>query len=73
MKKVVQKTGEKYVTEKTFNAFESRFDGSMRAIAKSFTDNAEITAGMLAQLKNINEVTVIILKEIRAIHEDNKY
>jgi len=49
----------KYVTEKTFNAFENRFDSSARATAKSFADTAEVMA--------------LILKEIRAIHEDNKY
>ena len=59
MKKSIKKTTEKYVTEKTFNNFETRFDASMRAVAKSFADNAEIMA--------------LILKEIRTIHEDNKY
>lgn len=72
MEKVVRKT-KKYLTENRFERFENSFDGSMRAIAKSFADNAEVTAGILTQLKNINEVTTIILKEIRTIHEDNKY
>lgn len=73
MKKAVKKTTQKYVTEKTFNAFEERFESSARATAKSFADNAEVTAAMLTELKNINEVTTIILKELRTIHEDNKY
>lgn len=73
MKKKEVKKIEKYVTEKTFNKFEARFESSARTTAKSFADNAKITAGMLVQLKNINEVTTIILKEIRTIHEDNKY
>ena len=79
MKKVTKKT-EKYVTEKTFNKFEdrfdkfedrfdkfedrfdkfeNRFDSSARATAKSFADTAEVMG--------------LILKEIRTIHEDNKY
>ena len=80
MKKGAKKTAEKYVTERTFNTFEdrfdkfeNRFDASMRAVAKSFSDNAEVTAGILTQLKNINEVSTIMLQEIRTIHEDNKY
>jgi len=80
MKKRVKKTIVKYLAEKTFNTFENkfnkfenRFDDSMRAVAKSFADNAEVTAGILTQLKNINEVAIIILKEIKTIHEDNKY
>ena len=66
MKKKVKKIGEKYVTERTF-------EKHMRSVAKSFADNAEVTAGMLIQLKSINEVSTIILKEIKTIHEDNKY
>ena len=54
---------EKYVTEKgfknTFSNFEARFENSARDTAKSFADNAEVMA--------------LILKEIRTIHEDNKY
>jgi len=80
MKKGVKKTTEKYVTGKTFNhfetkfdKFETRFDSSARATAKSFSDNTEVVAGILTQLQNINKVTEIMLKEIRAIHEDNKY
>lgn len=38
---------------------ESTFERHMRSIAKSFADNAEVMA--------------LILKEIRTIHEDNKY
>ena len=69
-KEEIKKTTEKYVTEKTFNTFENRFDkfearfeSSARATAKSFADTTEI----------INKTTEIILKEIRTIHEDNKY
>ena len=63
MKKQVKT--EKYVTEKTFNSFENRFDkfedrfeSSARATAKSFLDQAEVLA--------------IILKEIRINNQDNK-
>ena len=73
MKKAAKKTTEKYLTSKTFNRFETRFDASMRAVAKSFSDNTEVTVAILTQLKNINEITTIMLKEIRTIHEDNKY
>jgi hypothetical protein len=84
MKKGPKKTTEKHVTEKLFkktfssfedrfNKFEARFDSSARATAKSFADNAEVVAGMLTQLQNINKITEIMLKEIRTIHEDNKY
>lgn len=63
MKKVAKNTTEKYVTEKffkeTFKSFEGRFESSARATAKAFADNAEITT--------------LILKEIKAIHEENKY
>ncbi len=66
MKKVVKKITEKYLTTKTFNAFEdrfdkfeNRFDSSARAVAKSFDDNAKVMA--------------LMLTEIREIHEDNKY
>ena len=45
--------------KKTFNKFEDKFDASMRAVAKSFADNAEVMG--------------LILKEIRTIHEENKY
>ncbi len=72
MKKVAKKITEKYVATKTFNAFEGRFDNSMRAVAKSFADNAEVTAEILTQLKNMNEATTTVLKEVRQIHEDNK-
>ncbi len=72
MKKVAKKSTGKYVTEKTFNAFEDRFDSSSRAIAQSFADNAEVTSRMLVELKNINAATTLILKEITAIHEDGK-
>ncbi|MDO8660065.1 MAG: hypothetical protein Q7K54_05740 [Candidatus Parcubacteria bacterium] len=66
MIKEIKKTTGKYVTEKTFNAFENRFDkfenrfdSSARAVAKSFANNTEVMG--------------LILKEIRAIHEGNKY
>ncbi|OGI67244.1 hypothetical protein A3A05_02580 [Candidatus Nomurabacteria bacterium RIFCSPLOWO2_01_FULL_41_12] len=63
MKKIVKKTSEKYVTEKTFKTkfdnFDAKFERSMQAIAKSFADNAEVMA--------------LILKEIRDIHEGNKH
>ena len=76
MKKEIKKT-EKYVTErvfkKTFSDFKNRFESSARATAKSFSDNAEVTAAMLTELKNLNGVTTMILKEIKTIHEDNKY
>ena len=55
---MIKKT-EKYVTEKTFNSFEDRFESSARATAKSFSDQAEVLA--------------IILKEIRINNEENKY
>ena len=55
--KIFKKTFQKF--EDRFDKFEGRFESSARATAKSFADNAEITA--------------IILKEIRTIHEDNKY
>jgi phage shock protein A len=78
---------EKYVLEKTFNTFEERFDkfeerfdefeerfeSSARATAKSFSDNAEVTAEILSELKNIKEVSTITLKEIKNINEENKY
>ncbi len=38
---------------------EKTFEKHMRSVAKSFADNAE--------------VMVLILKEIKTIHEDNKY
>ncbi|MFZ1019645.1 MAG: hypothetical protein WAN61_01470 [Minisyncoccia bacterium] len=70
MKNETKKTSQKYVTEKlfkkTFGDFEGRFESSARATAKSFADVSET-------LKNINEVTIIILKEIKTIHEENKY
>ena len=83
MKKEIKKT-EKYVTDKTFklkfstletkfDAFEDRFESSARATAKSFADNAEITTEILSELKNLNMVSTTMLKEIKTIHEDNKY
>ncbi|MFA5936294.1 MAG: hypothetical protein WC822_00235 [Candidatus Paceibacterota bacterium] len=84
MKKMPSKTTEKYVTEKVFketsktfekrfdefeerfDEFEERFESSARATAKSFADVNET-------LKNITKVTEVMLKEIRTIHEDNKY
>ena len=69
---MVKKTTEKYLTTKTFNAFEDRFDSSMRAVAKSFADNAEVSAEILSQLKSMNEGATIMLKEITTLHEDNK-
>ena len=59
MKKGVKKITEKYVTEKTF-------ESNMTNIAKSFARVEE-------SLKNQNLITEMILKEIRQIHEDNKY
>jgi hypothetical protein len=84
MKKIPPKTIEKYVTERVFketsktfekrfdefgrrfNEFEERFESSARVTAKSFADVNET-------LKNITKVTEVVLKEIRTIHEDNKY
>ncbi len=59
MKKEVKKTTEKYVTEKTF-------EKSMKAIAKSF-------GRVDASLERHEKVLQEILKEIKTIHEDNKY
>ena len=58
MKKVIKKTNEKYVTEKTF-------ENSMANIAKSFARVEE-------SLKNQNLVSEMMLKELKALHEDNK-
>ena len=55
--KVFKKTASEF--EDKFDKFEDRFESSARATAKSFADNAEVMA--------------LILKEIRTIHEDNKY
>ena len=55
----MKKITEKYVTEKTF-------ESNMTNIAKSFARVEE-------SLKNQNLITEMILKEIRQIHEDNKY
>lgn len=65
---MLRKTTEKYVTNKTFNKFENRFDSSSRATAKSFADNAEVMEVILTQLKNLNNISTIMLKEIRTIH-----
>jgi phage-related protein len=59
MKKVIKKTTKKYLTENKFQMFEKTFEKHVRAIAKSFSDNTETMS--------------LILKEIRNIHEDNKY
>lgn len=59
MKKMVKKESGKYVTESTF-------EKHMASIAKSFARVEE-------SLKNQNLVTEMILKEIKAIHEGNKY
>jgi len=61
MKKSIKKTTEKYVTEKTFNNFETRFDASMRAVAKSFADNAEIMALIELYTKIINIFGKVLL------------
>ena len=59
MKNPTKKTTEKYVTETRFKKFEGTFEQNMRAIAKSF--------------ERIDGALEIIVKELRAIHEDNKY
>ncbi len=58
MKKVVKKTTEKYVTNKTFET-------NMASIVRSFE---RVDASLDAHTKVLGE----ILKEIRQIHEDNK-
>ncbi|HEY4494050.1 MAG TPA: hypothetical protein VJB95_01295 [Candidatus Paceibacterota bacterium] len=59
MKKLVKGKTKKYLTEHKFRIFEKSFESNMRSIAKSFADNAEVMS--------------LILKEIKNIHEDNKY
>ncbi len=59
MKKVVKKTNERYVTEKTFKKFESSFGGNMANIARSFS--------------RVEESLGMVVKELKNIHEDNKY
>lgn len=59
MKKEIKKTNKKYLTEVRFQVFEETFEKHMRSIAKLFATQ--------------NEVSQMILKEIRNIHEDNKY
>ena len=59
MKKSVKKTTEKYLTETRFKKFEGIFEQNMRSIARSF--------------ERIDGVLELITKELRAIHEDNKY
>ena len=59
MKKLVKKTKEKYVREKTFHIFESKFEQNMRNIGKSFERHEKIMED--------------ILKELRQMHEKNKY
>ena len=58
MKKVAKKTTEKYLTEKKFGVFEHKFEGSMQAIAKSFS--------------RVEGALDLVVKEIRNIHEDSK-
>lgn len=69
MKKVVKSTTEKYVTEKTFKnkfeSFENTFESSMRSVAKSF-------ARIEDSIARNSEVSVLILKEIKNIQEQNK-
>lgn len=66
MRKAFKKTSEKYLTERKFQKFETSFESNMRSIAQSF-DRLD------ASLKTQQEILQIMLKEIRAIHEDNKY
>ncbi len=65
MKKIMVKQ-EKYLTEKKFKKFEGSFDTSMRAIAHSFAKVDE-------NLAKHGKVLDILLKEVQAMHEDNKY
>ena len=73
MKKVVKKTTEKYVTEAKFGVFEKTFESSMRSIAKSFSDQNETLKIHTDMFKKNGEVMELMLKEIKNIHEDNKY
>ena len=66
MKKVTKKTNQKYVTEKSFKKFESSFEIDMANIAKSF---ARVDESLELHNKAMHEM----LKEIKTIHEDNKY
>lgn len=59
MEKRIKKTTEKYVTEKTF-------EKSMRSIAGSFS---RVDVSLEMHGKVLQE----ILKEIKTIHEENKY
>ena len=58
MKREVRKTTQKYVTE-------TIFERHMRAIAKSLNDLQD-------QATTQNQVSQMILKELTALHEDNK-
>jgi len=80
MKKAVKKTGGKYLTERkfgvfqnTFKKFENSFEINMRSIAKSFARVDESLGEINKTLKMQQDVLQIMLKEITAIHEDNKY
>ena len=66
MKKSVKKTTEKYLTENKFQKFEKTFEGSMRSIAGSF-------ARVDASTEEHQKVMQLMLKEIIAIRDDNKY
>ena len=65
MKKVAKKSALKYVTETTF-------EKHMRNVAKSFALVNEELASHGKALGTINKVLETILKEMKALHEDNK-
>ncbi len=73
MKKVAKKTREKYLTENRFRKFENSFESNMRSIAQSFARVDESLLSINKTLLTQQEVLQVMLKEIKAIHEDNKY
>ena len=60
------KTAPKYVTESTF-------EKHMRSIAKSFTAQAQTLEAHGKMLASHGQVMGLILKELKAMREDNKY
>ncbi|MCX6755097.1 MAG: hypothetical protein NT068_00960 [Candidatus Nomurabacteria bacterium] len=66
MKKVVKKTTEKYVTEKTF-------EKSMQSIAKSFENQDRVLDIIVKELRNIHEDNKNFRQSISSLDRDNSY
>lgn len=66
MKKAAKKITLKYLTETTF-------EKHMRSIAKSFETQNKVLASHSQILSTHSQVLEVLLKEMKALHEDNKY